>query len=489
VRIDHYLSARQRFFARVSRLERDTREDSFFPGDLDYPTNGGLFTLELRPLTSATLDDTFTISPTFIGSVRYGFSRRFSTITNGATGRDPSALHLPSSIVDNQIVKGYPIFTMGQGLPTIGSSFQKLVDDLHAGIVTLTKLVGAHSLKFGIDFRLTRINQLTPGNAAAGTFTFGPTFTQADPFTPSSGNTSGAGMASLLLAAPDSGSLGYTSPLSLQEKYIAGFIQEDWRANSKLTLNFGLRYDLETPYTERYNRITNGFNFNAPLPTPVTGLSLRGGAVFTSSRAPRVSAAHTCYSFGHPHRFNGLLNIMCSDKVRTVINRDGRAGEGAYQAIGRVWLPQDLTNERFARHANKKRKAENPQASEFAQDCAVPLVPGHTWLAEKPNPGIEHYMIARNPGLSDDMQAVFQSCLDPCQRATSASHHLARHDNYPCAGFGNQGSHGRIMFEPTHVIDDPRTRCQCCCGWSRGRISQCKRQPPDRKERGQGGVA
>ena len=84
------------------------------------------------------------------------------------TGRDPAALHLPSAIIANQIVKGYPIFNIGQGLPTIGSSFQKVADDLHAAICTLTKLVGAHSLKFGVDFRLTRINQLTPGNAAAG---------------------------------------------------------------------------------------------------------------------------------------------------------------------------------------------------------------------------------------------------------------------------------------------------------------------------------
>src|SRR5262249_43019398 len=99
VRIDHYLSAKQRFFARFSRLERDTNEDTFFTGGYDFPTNGGLFTSELRPLTSATFDDTFTFSPTFIGSVRYGFSRRLSTISNGGVGLDPAALHLPSSII------------------------------------------------------------------------------------------------------------------------------------------------------------------------------------------------------------------------------------------------------------------------------------------------------------------------------------------------------------------------------------------------------
>ncbi len=288
VRMDEYLSANQRLFGRISRLERDVFEHSFFPGDYNWPVNGGLNTIELRPMTSAALDDTFTISPTFIGSVRYGFSRRFDTIPNGGYGLDPSALHLPAAIVNNQATRGYPIFNLGEGLPTVGSSLSNQANDVHALLVTMTKLIGAHSIKFGIDYRLTRLNQLSPGTAAAGNFSFSSTFTRSDPFTPNTGNTSGSAMASLLLGIPDSGSLGYTSPLSLQNHYIAGFVQEDWRVSPRLTVNFGLRYDLETPYTERYNRVTYGFDFTAPLPAQVPGLNLRGGAVFAGvNGAPR----------------------------------------------------------------------------------------------------------------------------------------------------------------------------------------------------------
>jgi hypothetical protein len=288
VRIDEYLSANQRLFARVSRLERDVFEHEFFPGDYNWPVNGGLNTVELRPMTSIALDDTFTLSPTFIGSVRYGLSRRFSTIQIGGYGLDPAALKLPAAIVNNQATRGYPIFNLGENMPTIGSSLSNLANDVHAVLVTMTKLIRSHSVKFGIDYRLTRLNQLSPGAAGAGTFNFSSTFTRSDPFTPSSGNTSGSAIASLLLGIPDSGSLGYTSPLSLQNHYLAGFVQETWRVNSKLTLNFGLRYDLETPYTERYNRVTYGFDFAAPLPAKVPGLDLRGGAVFAGvNGAPR----------------------------------------------------------------------------------------------------------------------------------------------------------------------------------------------------------
>src|SRR5581483_2871115 len=67
-----------------------------------------------------------------------------------------------------------------------------------------------------------------------------------------------------------------------QSYYFAEYIQDDWRVTKKLTLNLGLRYDLDTPRTERYNRI-NYFDPNAPSPiaNQVPGFSnLRGGLVF-----------------------------------------------------------------------------------------------------------------------------------------------------------------------------------------------------------------
>jgi len=47
------------------------------------------------------------------------------------------------------------------------------------------------------------------------------------------------------------------------------FVQEEWKVTPKLTLNFGVRYELETPYTERFNRVSYGFNYDAPSPVQV----------------------------------------------------------------------------------------------------------------------------------------------------------------------------------------------------------------------------
>lgn len=49
---------------------------------------------------------------------------------------------------------------------------------------------------------------------------------------------------------------------------------------SKLTLNLGLRWDYQTPATERYNRTTRGFAYNAPSPLQVPGLNLKGGLLY-----------------------------------------------------------------------------------------------------------------------------------------------------------------------------------------------------------------
>src|SRR5438046_512286 len=64
-----------------------------------------------------------------------------------------------------------------------------------------------------------------------------------------------------------------------RSQYYALFVQDDIKAAPRLTLNLGLRWDYETPRTERYDRMLRGFAFNQP--SPIAGL--KGGLLFAAS--------------------------------------------------------------------------------------------------------------------------------------------------------------------------------------------------------------
>ncbi len=282
-RVDQYFGDRDKMFVRYSRLTRDQYPDVLFPGINSVNGSGANLDTYLQWRTSVALNDTYTFSPTLVGSFSYGFARRVNNDSYGGYGLDPSKFGVPSIITDNQTIKGYPEFNLGENIPDIGSRINVIANNTHAFLGTFEKVAGKHTLKFGADFRIVQYNTASQTTAAAGSFTFSSVFTQSDPFTNTTANTSGTAMASALLGVAASGSFGYTSPLSLQSDYTGLFIQDGWKATPKLTLNFGVRYELETPYNERYNRVAWGFNYTAPFPIQAPGLNLVGGPEFVAA--------------------------------------------------------------------------------------------------------------------------------------------------------------------------------------------------------------
>lgn len=313
---DHLISPRQRVFGRFSRLTRKQEAEEFFRGVQAFPQEGNSdLGLDQRFFYSAALDDTISFTPSLVASFRYGFSNRYAPRGSARNLPDPSGLSLPSIILQNQATRGYPVFQLGENFATIGSTQALDRFYTHTAAATLHKLVGKHSLKFGVDYRLNRWNDRSPGSSAAGDFTFSPVFTQANPFVNTSADTSGSGLASLLLGIPASGSFGFNSPPAVQNHYFAWFVQEEWKVLPRLTLTFGVRYELETPYTERYNRVSYGFDYSTPAPLQAPGLNLRGGVLFAGVDGnPRREGNLHANNFGP--RFGFALSLNSKTVLR-----------------------------------------------------------------------------------------------------------------------------------------------------------------------------
>ena len=131
-----------------------------------------------------------------------------------------------------------------------------------------TKVTGNQTFKFGIDYRRYQGSELGR-QTASGVFDFANTDTRG--LNPDGSVIPGTGsdLGSFLLGQADRARVQANPSFGRRSGYFAGFFQDDWRVNSQLTLNLGLRYEYEGPFTEVADRIT-GWDPGLPLPAAGT---------------------------------------------------------------------------------------------------------------------------------------------------------------------------------------------------------------------------
>ena len=150
-------------------------------------------------------------------------------------------------------VQKFPDVTLNGGYPSMGNSGLNDTNYYSWGVNgALTKLAGSHSLKTGADYRIIGVDALQNGNSA-GAYTFSGVFTRAG--NAAANNNS---IADLLLGYPSAGTLALPSPFNQYVKYYAWFVQDDWRVNDKLTVNYGVRLEHETGLAEENNQLVVG---------------------------------------------------------------------------------------------------------------------------------------------------------------------------------------------------------------------------------------
>jgi len=299
IRLDHNWTDMNRTFVRFSIQNPFVGEPNFF-GNIGNPSN--------PPLTqyrrSFALQDTHTFSPTLILNLNYGLSHMFGTRQDWSHGFDVTTVGMAANYRDAQQVRALPVSSIA-GMSGIGNGVRNYSTQLsHTLQGSLTKIAGAHSLKFGADWRQYFINQLQ-NTRGSGTLSFSQAFTQG-PNGFQASPTAGFGFATFLLGIP-TGSVANQPAVAAKNTYFALFLQDDWRLTRKLTVNLGVRYDLNYPRTERYNRISV---FDLDAPSSIQGrvpgyTNLRGAMLFRndgdrglttldrSNIGPRVGFAYT----------------------------------------------------------------------------------------------------------------------------------------------------------------------------------------------------
>ena len=329
-RIDHNFSDSTRLYGRYSYKKESKGESPAYFGASD-PAGPGQINPNNRWNIALGVSQVF--SPTFTMSVNLGGMKWVEGNNMQSAGFKPSSLGLPAFIDANSAQ--FPVINLPQGDvpegPLAGAGQARFPRDSVSGSVDFVKVRGAHQLSFG--YMQVAIDE-NGGRITPTAFTFNNLFTAGpDPTSATAGT--GQEFASLLMGTP---AVGFSNAgtgvavFNVARTWLYGtYLQDDWKATRKLTLNLGLRWELQKPITDRYNRLAT-FDYNAVNPiSSSVGQNYTGEVKFATSGnrgqynmdykhfAPRIGFAYQLmpklvmrggYGIFFPNQFLNSPNII-----------------------------------------------------------------------------------------------------------------------------------------------------------------------------------
>jgi len=249
VKIDHNFSDKQRLSGRFSRAYGEYNVPFVLAsGDFNDGFNSSTSVYNIG------LEDNWTIKPTVLVTGHFAVDRVKAPVHSVMP--DFSSVGFPSILGTANGLQRMPAIILDPTNDWLSMYTQCCTDTdfahtlySYSGAISFIK--GRHTLKAGFEQRQFLNNFYQPDYPTAY-FHFAQTVTAA---TPASGDTTqGNSFASLLMGYGDYGSMHILPSVADKSMETAFYVQDDWKVSSSLTLNFGLRYEWSSPYTERFNR-------------------------------------------------------------------------------------------------------------------------------------------------------------------------------------------------------------------------------------------
>jgi hypothetical protein len=258
-------------YSRAFRLDNN-------PADI-WESYGGTGPIHRNRRYHVTWGNTIIPGPTWVINVLAGHGQWTEQQRSKTFGQDGTVIGLPASLVSQFDVKTIPQLYPSDYSNISHSRDLALTSRVDNIQVNGTHGKGAHNIRMGFTWES---NKQTGGSIYSGDFNFSRGMTSG-PTAATTSSISGNSIASMLLGTGSGGTVQKPAMLATNRIYYGWYIQDTWRVGKRLTISPGLRYDIQKPATERFNRFNN-FYYDVANPFgQQTGMSLKGGLVYLDS--------------------------------------------------------------------------------------------------------------------------------------------------------------------------------------------------------------
>lgn len=277
----------------------------------------------LRYNDATAFNNVFTLNPTTLLTVGYGFNRYYSASFQYSNGYDLVGMGFPSSWVNVLQSKTFPTTTISNVTNgrSIGGSNGTVQEQSSKNLVIgLAKTIDRHNIKVGYVYRAMAFKS-NPNSVPS--FTFNGQWSNRTPGSTSA--TTVQTFADVLMGLPSASSYTLNSGSFNQlAGYHALYAQDDFRLNQKLTMNIGLRFEYEQGQREQTNRFNVGFDPNATYAYAGQGVNFaKGGLVFAGQNGGPI---HCCQQ--QKFKWSPRVGVAYQYDAKTVVH----AGFGVFYA-------------------------------------------------------------------------------------------------------------------------------------------------------------